>query len=167
MNTSAVSKLLGVSSSTVGRWVKHLELDMERNEFGHYIYTEDDIEALKTFKEQIQSGVPVQNIQMNKKPRKASLKLPQKSLSDHTLIDRLHKIERDLDNKADSVVSYQVLQHRREIEELRSQVEILYEKFETLMAATDEQEMSKSSISQTNEIKKRRKRNGIKNIFGL
>jgi chromosome-anchoring protein RacA len=44
MNTSEVAKLLGVSTSTIQRWVKQLELPMERNERGHYHFSSEDIE---------------------------------------------------------------------------------------------------------------------------
>ena len=47
MNTSEVAKLLGVSSSTIQRWVKQLELPMERNERGHYHFNQEDIDLLK------------------------------------------------------------------------------------------------------------------------
>lgn len=139
---------------------------MERNEFGHYIYTEEDIEMLKTFKEQIQNGVPTHSIHIQKKPRKASLMLQQTSVSNHTLIDRLQELERDLDNKANSVVTYQILQHRREIEELRTQVEQLHRKVEKLTSTTNKHEMSENPIGQPTEIKKRRKKNVFKSIFG-
>lgn len=167
MNTSAVSKMLGVSSSTIGRWVKHLGLEMERNEFGHYIYREDDIEILKNFKQQVQNGVPVQSIQITKKPRRGSMKVQQKSSSENLLFETVQKLEREMNNKADSVVSYQILQHRREIEELRTQIEQLNSKVEQLTAGIKRHESIEKKLEQTNEIKKRRKKNVFKSIFGL
>lgn len=164
MNTNAVSRLLGVSSSTVGRWVKQLGLEMERNEFGHYIYTEEDIEMLKNFKEQIQNGVPVQSIQIKKIPRRGSTRIQQKSSTENALMERVRKLEGDLDNKADSVVTYQILQHRREIEELRSQVDKLNIIVEELTTNTNRHEIN--FAEETNEIQKRRKKNVFKSIFG-
>ncbi|MCL6573756.1 MAG: helix-turn-helix domain-containing protein, partial [Bacillus sp. (in: Bacteria)] len=43
MNTSEVAKLLGVSSSTVQRWVKQLRLPMEKNDRFHYHFNSDYI----------------------------------------------------------------------------------------------------------------------------
>lgn len=43
MNSSEVAKHLGVSTSTVQRWVKQLNLPMERNERGHYTFKEEDL----------------------------------------------------------------------------------------------------------------------------
>ena len=54
MNTSEVAKLLGVSASTIQRWVKQLGLPMEKNERGHYYFCSDDINLLKEIHEQLQ-----------------------------------------------------------------------------------------------------------------
>lgn len=164
MNTSAVSKLLGVSSSTVGRWVKHLGLEMHRNEFGHYIYTDEDIEVLKDFKVQIQSGVPIQNIQVKKNTRRGSIMLQQTSNSDNNLVEKIIKLEGVLDNKADSVVSYQLLQHRRELEELKTQVDQLTILVEKLAASSNKEEETQQDV---NEIPKRRKKNILRTILGF
>lgn len=56
MNTNEVAKLLGVSASTIQRWIKQLQLPMERNERGHYHFSQEDIELLKEIHEQLQNG---------------------------------------------------------------------------------------------------------------
>ena len=56
MNTKAVAKLLGTSVSTIQRWVKQLNIEMERNELGHFIFSEENIELLKEVKQQLQQG---------------------------------------------------------------------------------------------------------------
>lgn len=69
MNTSEVAKLLGVSPSTVQRWVKQLGLPMEKNERGHYYFNDVDIDQLKEIHEQLQSGTLIQDITPIKEKR--------------------------------------------------------------------------------------------------
>ncbi len=166
LNTGAVSKLLGVSSSTVQRWVKHLGLEMERNEFGHFLYSQEDVETLKEFKEQIQKGIPIQHIRVRKPTRRGSVKFQQKQSS---LIDKVNKLERSIENKADSVVTYQLLQHRREIEELQG-------KIEQLTNQVDELQLSlRHSLANVNEqreheheaSKKQKKKTVFHTLFGF
>jgi chromosome-anchoring protein RacA len=136
MNTNQVAKLLGVSASTIQRWVKQLELPMERNERGHYHFNNEDIELLKNIQTQIQNGTLLQEIApvQEKKVRKGTVK----AIESHAELERLYSIVSELEakvnSKADSVASYQLLQHRREIEELQSQVVDLTKQVESLQS---------------------------------
>lgn len=164
MNTIAVSKLLGVSSSTVQRWVKHLGLQMERNEFGHYVYSDEDIELLKAFKQELQNGVPIQNIVTKKGFRKGSVKAQEMRQNDKWA-EKIKELESRLNNKADSVVAYQLLQHRSEIEELQAQLSQLNKKIEML---TTKENQAKEHISEEQQIPhpRTRKRKIFGTIFG-
>lgn len=166
MNTGAVSKLLGVSSSTVQRWVKHLGLEMERNEFGHYQYTEGDLETLKKFKEQVQNGVPIQEITVHKQTRRGSIKLQREN---DNIVEKVNKLERSLENKADYVVTYQLLQHRSEIEELKEEINQLTKQIEELHIFLHH---SKNLLNEQNAIqlkksKKQKKKNVFHSLFGF
>ncbi len=55
MNTADAANELGVSTKTVQRWVKQLQLPASRNELGHYFFTKDDIAILKEVKEQLKT----------------------------------------------------------------------------------------------------------------
>ncbi|MGG0719417.1 MerR family transcriptional regulator [Robertmurraya massiliosenegalensis] len=166
MNTGAVSKLLGVSSSTVQRWVKHLGLEMERNEFGHYQYTEADLETLNEFKEQIQNGVPIQQIQVKKQTRRGSVKLQKEHYS---LSDKVNKLERSIENKADSVVTYQLLQHRSEIEELKGEIEKLTKQIDELHTLLHQQPSHVNVQTEPHRelSKKQKKKTVFHTIFGF
>ena len=73
MNTSEVSKLLGVSHSTINRWITQLKLDIDKTAIGHYRFSEDDIALLKQIKDQLHNGMTLQNIKIaEKKVRKAT-----------------------------------------------------------------------------------------------
>lgn len=161
--------MLGVSSSTVQRWVKHLGLEMERNEFGHYVYDDEDIELLKEFKQQLQNGVPIQNIVMEKKTRKGYGKIKanhEQQPQNEELLKKLTELEKNIENKADSVVTYQLLQHRNEIEELKNQIEKLNQQIETLtVRAQEEEKLAESAAAQ--EMVKPKRKGMFSSIFGF
>lgn len=148
MNTSAISRMLGVSSSTVQRWVKHLGLRMERNEFGHYLYSEEDIQILKEFKQQLQDGIPFQEIQVTRKVRRGSIQMQNTNEPDKRYFEKLKEVERKLESKADSVVSYQLLQHRREIEDLKKEIESLNLQIKELIDRTSKVEEDQTESSE-------------------
>lgn len=158
MNTSAISKMLGVSSSTVQRWVKHLGLEMERNEFGHYLYSEEDIKLLKEFKQQLQDGVPFQDIQVTKKVRRGTIRMQKTNEPEQRYIERLKEVERKLESKADSVVSYQLLQHRREIEDLKKEIESLNLQIKELIDRTNQIEENHTESTEPILVKRKKKK---------
>ncbi|MDP4171393.1 MAG: MerR family transcriptional regulator [Bacillota bacterium] len=144
MNTVEVAKLLGVSSSTVQRWVKQLDLPMERNDRGHYSFNEGDINILKTIQEQVQNGTLLQEIAVAKeqKVRKGTGKNVENEQIFESLLFKVNDLERSVNEKADSVASYQLLQHRQEIEELQKTVTELNVRIEKLEAGQKEGKMT-------------------------
>lgn len=168
MNTSEVANLLGVSSSTIQRWVKQLELPMERNERGHYFFNPDDIDLLRKIQEQIQNGALLQEIAPvpEKKPRKGVVK----QVENNSAVERLYKIvaelEAKVDTKADSVASYQLLQHRREIEELQSQIKELTNQVESLQSELKELNKPDLLVLEQGKVK-RKKKNFVSSLFSF
>lgn len=139
MNTSMAAKHLGVSSKTIQRWVKQLDLPMERNELGHYLFEEKDIETLKKVREQLNSGILLQDIMIEKKPalRKGTASLSKQPEEMTDIMERLTNLEKKMNDKADAVVSYQLLQHRREMEELTNRVKKIEQSLEQLSTVLD------------------------------
>ena len=173
MNTSEVAKLLGVSTSTIQRWIKQLELPMERNERGHYHFSSEDIEVLKKIHEQLQSGTLIQEItpiKEKKKPRKGTVKAVEDNLAIEKLIEKVSKLEMELHSKADSVASYQLLQHRREIEDLQAQVNELtaqLELFQNLLSKLNIPSQMEEPIVFDSSKGKRKKKNIVSSLFGF
>lgn len=165
LNTRAVAELLGISVSTVQRWVKQLGLEMERNELGHFIFSEEDIALLKEVKNQLQQGKILQEIEISNTKRTGHVKTNDSDECLEQMSSKIKEIEISLEQKADSVVSYQLLQHRREIEELQEQILLLTEKISILEEVLDrdrEAALSKEDIKKTP-----RKRNKfLQSIFG-
>lgn len=172
MNTSEVAKLLGVSASTIQRWVKQLELPMERNERGHYFFNQADIELLKTIKAQIQNGTILHEIVPfpEKKQRKGTVRAGQNDNDLEKLYTKVSELEISLNAKADSVTSYQLLQHRREIEELQNQVNEQSQLLETLQQQLDEirkpAQIEKTLVFDQGQPK-RKKKNMVRSLFGF
>jgi chromosome-anchoring protein RacA len=173
MNTSEVAKLLGVSTSTIQRWIKQLELPMERNERGHYHFSSEDIEVLKKIHEQLQSGTLIQEItpiKEKKNPRKGIVKAVEDNLAIEKLNEKVSKLEMELHSKADSVASYQLLQHRREIEDLQAQVNELtaqLEQFQKLFSKLNIPSQMEEPIVFDSSKGKRKKKNIVSSLFGF
>jgi chromosome-anchoring protein RacA len=172
MNTSEVAKLLGVSSSTIQRWIKQLELPMERNERGHFHFSQGDIELLTSIKNQIQNGTLLQDIAPiePKKHRKGTIRTDQNNHELEKMALKIQELEVSLNAKADSVASYQLLQHRHEIEDLSKQIKVLTKQVETiqnqlLQSETTTQMDNPPVLNQTNS--KRKKKNLVRSIFGF
>lgn len=173
MNTSEVAKLLGVSTSTIQRWIKQLELPMERNERGHYHFCSEDIEVLKKIHEQLQSGTLIQEItpiKEKKIPRKGTVKAVEDNHAIEKLNEKVSKLEMELHSKADSVASYQLLQHRREIEDLQAQVNELtaqLELFQNLLSKLNIPSQMEEPIVFDSSKGKRKKKNIVSSLFGF
>ena len=175
MNTSAVAKLLGVSPSTVQRWVRQLGLQMERNELGHYLFKDEDIDLLKQVQDQLNKGMILQNVTVQEsKKRRGSVKATVSidDVATEKLIDKIEMLEQRLNGKADDVVTYQLLQHRREIEDLQNIIKTLTERIESLenkQSSPATGQISDNLLVFDNETpkKKVKRRNILTSIFGF
>jgi len=173
MNTSEVAKLLGVSASTVQRWVKQLELPMEKNERGHYHFSREDMNLLKGIHEQLQNGILLHEItpvNEKKSVRKGSVKAVEYEKAIEHLLTKVSELEISMNAKADSVTSYQLLQHRREIDELQEQVKVLTQQVGQLQNKLNELtppvQIEKPIVFDHKKVK-RKKKNFVSSIFGL
>jgi chromosome-anchoring protein RacA len=170
LNTGEVAKLLGVSISTIQRWVKQLELPMEKNERGHYLFKKEDIELLKEIHQKIHQGALLQDIApaYEKKALKGTAKDSGKDQAVEMLTTRVAELETRVNTKADSVTSYQLLQHRREIEELQNQVKILMERITVLESQLNtSSNENQLAPDQVNKARKAKKKNFVSSLFGF
>lgn len=126
MNTSAAAKALGVSLSTVQRWAAASGLNIERNQHGHYVFSDADIEAMKQIQTEQNSGPPAQQ------PKRKGRRTQPAAGEQDEYGEAIRTLQRQLENKADSVVSYQLLQHRQEIEELQGTISKLEKRLSAL-----------------------------------
>lgn len=173
MNTSEVAKLLGVSSSTIQRWVKQLRLPMEKNERGHYQFNSNDIQLFKKIHEQLQNGTQLQDItpvKEKKNHRIGTVNVVEKDKTIERLIKKVSELEISLFAKADSVTSYQLLQHRRELEDLQEHVKELTQQIEDLqkqMTVLKIPMQIEKPIVFDHSKGKRKKKNIVSSMFGF
>lgn len=173
MNTNAVAKLLGVSPSTIQRWVKHANLQMNRNELGHYVFNEEDIDVMKKIQEQINNGVLLQDIAAAAKKKRHAVVKQEVQPDYMKLLNKINELEAKVDRKADEIVSYQLLQHRREIEELNEMIEQLTQQIEILTKEKEDEPDPKSveMVAATKEefgfFQKLKKKKLISSLFGF
>lgn len=134
-STREVAVKLGVSSTTVKRWVAFFQGWFQKDELGHYIFSSGDISRLRSIKEQLQQGMTMQAIMDahsdNSKKEKASVP-PPLSIETDELLNRISQLEQKLAQKADDIVNLQVLQHRNELEEIRKTVQALASEVQTI-----------------------------------
>lgn len=176
MSTADVTKLLGVSRRTLMRWVQQLDMQLEKNELGHYQFSNEDVERLKQIQSQSQPpqtqsqpvSQAVQTVQGSRKGTLKNVEVVENPLEE-SLIKRMEELERALRSKADDVVSYQMLQHRREIEELTKKIALLEQKIEDLENAQAKREPKEHSLvfDQSTTQKKPRRKNLISSIFSF
>jgi chromosome-anchoring protein RacA len=174
LNTKSVAEMLGISTRTVQRWVKQLNLNMERNELGHFIFTDENIEQIKQVKKQLDEGILLQDITVEKSTRSGIVRNSQpekiKEEIQEELEDKISLLETSLYQKADSVVSYQLLQHRREIEELQEQVSFLTRRLadlEELFFMVNETAASLDQKQFEGPLTPRKKKGFMRRIFGF
>ena len=173
MNTSAVAKLLNVSHSTIQRWVTQLGMDVERNQQGHYQFSNEDIALLRAVQDQLNEGMILQKITISDKRTKKGKVKNASSLShqagtnagDERITERISRLETGLETKADAVVSYQLLQHRRELEEMQQTVKNLEKRIMELESAETARSDYLRAAEEAAASKKTKKKPLFKNLL--
>ncbi|WP_057911813.1 MerR family transcriptional regulator [Peribacillus muralis] len=168
MNTSAVARLLNVSHSTIQRWVSQLNMEVERNQLGHYQFSEEDIALLRKIQNQLNEGIILQKVSISEsKLKKATVRKHPETKKEHEqLMERVIRLENGLKTKADDVVSYQLLQHRSEMEEMHRLVKKLEARIEALETPTVLPFDYFLAAEEAAATKKTKKKPFMKMIFG-
>ncbi|WP_017149678.1 polar chromosome segregation protein [Bacillus bingmayongensis] len=154
--TPIIAKKLGVSPKAVVRIAQQLNLNIEKNKYGHFIFTQDDLDKMLEYhRSQIE--------QTSYSTTEPSIDFEKFVTQLNTITHRLNRIEEKMQDKADDVVNYQLLQHRREMEEMMDRIqklEAVLEKKEPIYITPDI-----TSTYEREEKPKRRKM--ILSIFGF
>jgi chromosome-anchoring protein RacA len=176
--TPMIAEKMGVSPKVVIRIVQQLNLEIKKNKFGHYVFNEEDVQKImanySSCQETAATTSPSQEPEASSStPQHRSIKKQESSSSTsehfHVLkkqMDdmeyRLLQNEERLRQKADSVVQYQLLQHRNDIEELQKKVE-------SLEVALEQLETRKQPLAVVPDYSatKPKRRSIIFSIFGL
>jgi chromosome-anchoring protein RacA len=127
MNTAALAAKVGVTPKRIRKWIKQYEITCKKNEFGHYVFDEHDYLVFCEIHGKMNDGNPINKSDINP-PRKGIAKVlstttePPLQQSFEYLSERIDRNERRIEQKANEVVSYQLLQHRKEIDELNEKI---------------------------------------------
>lgn len=116
LKTRDVANKLGVNQKTIRQWIKHFSLSCESNNSGHYMIDKKNLEYLVYIHEQLKAGKKLADIRLPGKERKVSSDKLDERFS--RLLLQIDQLDRKIQSKAGEVVEYQMLQHRKEIDEL-------------------------------------------------
>ncbi|EXX87782.1 RacA protein [Paenibacillus darwinianus] len=184
MKTKDMAQTLGVSQTTVKRWVARFPDAFRKDRYGHYAFSEQDIERIRYIQLMVEQGLGLDEITLPQADINPALQPAAAAeepcdaggdagshpvgLTDDLLMT-VARIEAALAQKADEVVSFQYLKQREELEDLRSTVERLMEKVEALRkqlaplpAAAAESPASAEGVSPGH---RRRKRSLLRTLF--
>ncbi|WP_404469912.1 MerR family transcriptional regulator [Sutcliffiella horikoshii] len=170
LKTHEVAKELGMAPSTVRKWVQKYEIPCRKNDYGHYVYDEEALARLETLKASGEVAgaldtaydTDIKEVQFeNMSARNEEAKALEHRLEN--LTERVSRTERMVQQKADEVVSYQLLQQRKEIEELTKTVDRLEKMLDQMQ--TPVKKMEPPLIFDQPPQQKRR--NVFRSIFGL
>lgn len=155
VKTKQVSEMVGVDQKTIRKWTKEFDIPFERNQLGHYVFTKEAVRALADIKNKKRiSESKGQAFQMVK-GEDQKVDFGQK-LS--LILRRLDYLEEKLSRTADEVVSYQVLEHRKEIDDLVAKVQNLSHQFEKL-----QQEQQPPKALSDNKVQQQK----LKRLFNM
>lgn len=151
--TSQVAERLQLTNKKVLFFSKKGNLTLERTNNG-YLFTEEQIQQIKEIYE-----TSVQSIEPKKHEEEDTLLLKE-------LTQKLLKLEEKIETKANEVVSVQILEHRREIEDLKKVFVKLENEVENL---TEQVSVLKAELEDQKKIVafKPKKRFAILSIFGV
>ncbi|MNB85397.1 Chromosome-anchoring protein RacA [compost metagenome] len=141
--TKEAAEQLSVSQTTIKRWAAMFPASFPKDRFGHYIFTTQEVSLLKSIKERLEQGESLDSITLAENQLQAESQSQAESLPHARSLpateppmqevwSRLVRIERSLDQKADEVVSVQLLQQRQELEELRRLIQQLAVSIESM-----------------------------------
>ncbi|MBM7633489.1 MerR family transcriptional regulator [Geomicrobium sediminis] len=149
--TQYVADQLNVAPKTIQNWVRKHEVPVITNDRGHYLYDVLAIEKLRQVKErQLPDREPVLQELATIKPSedekallKASTQEAEKRMED--IIKRLDHLERMIEQKADEVVSFQLLKHRTELDDVQQSVKSI----EDQLTVIEHQQIEKAEKEKT------------------
>lgn len=183
LKTKDAAVLISVSQATIKRWASAFPDIFQKDRLGHYIFTEHDITQLMHIKERIDQGEQLDRIQLKAGERHTASR--QVGASAHALDKalpymedavteeirtRIEQVERTLHQKADEVVSVQLLLQREELEELRQMIMLLAAAVETMQTSAGKARSPHGELQAAAAVKLQappKKRGLLRSIFSF
>ncbi|WP_280768181.1 MerR family transcriptional regulator [Salipaludibacillus daqingensis] len=169
--TKEIADEFGVNPSTIQRWIKHFQLPCEITKNGHFELNDETYEKLKHVHEETKKGKKMRSILLPGHRFSPERKQYNKMVSSQKLDEKINRmliqvdqLDRNLQTKADEVVEYQVLNQRKEINELNDLIHQLSQRLKVLEKELPENKKSQLTSDKKHvPIKKRR----LAGIFSL
>ncbi|WP_002148194.1 chromosome-anchoring protein RacA [Bacillus cereus] len=176
--TPFIAKKLGVSPKAVVRIAQQLNLTIKKNKYGHFIFTQGDLDLMLEYHrsqmDQPQNSKTIQKTPSNdveKLKTQVNTIVQNTSSNDFkqltaqltTITRRLDRMEEQMQDKANDVVTYQLLQHRREMEEMLERIQ----KLEATLKKEEPIYITPDAKPTYEREKKPKRRKMIFSIFGL
>ncbi|WP_379968369.1 chromosome segregation protein [Ectobacillus sp. sgz5001026] len=159
IKTPMVAEKLGVSPKVVMRIVQQLQISLQKNKNGHYVFSEEQVKQIESYNASSQIHPENEDFKQTGVTREDFQSLIHLI---QNLDKRVSRTEDRIQEKADDVVNYQLLQHRKELEELHTHIIQLENQLTTT-------EQPKGYSKETNEVKTeptKRKKLSL-SMFGL
>ena len=142
LGTKEIAERLGISQSTLKRWVAYFPDVFPKDRLGHYLFTEQELKLLEKIKEEVRRGVQLDKIVLPVKQTTDAGKAENAAAPPDMdmLYLRVDHLERAVAQKADEVVTAQLYQQRQELEELRRMVALLSDAVEGMRQSAPSRE---------------------------
>ncbi|WP_078553321.1 chromosome-anchoring protein RacA [Bacillus alkalicellulosilyticus] len=159
--TKEVSELLGVNPTTIKKWVKYFNLRCSINEQGHYLFQNSQVEVLKDIKGQLYSGKKMRDVHVSMNSEKSKTKKEERvqayqlEYKLNQIVSKIDQFEQKLSQKADEVVSYQLLRHRSEIDDITLMLQSIEQRLQSIEVKVSSQVDEEQPYQAEIKLKKR------------
>ncbi|MBB5173595.1 MerR family transcriptional regulator [Texcoconibacillus texcoconensis] len=180
MKTKVASDKLGVNPTTVQRWIREFDLHCDVNEKGHYLISASVFHALEEIQRQLQQGftkkevvLPTEQENKNKAGEDTISKETPTMIETSVFEERfaqvmatVDQLEKKVNQKADEVVEYQVLNHRQEMDHMSEVLTKLEERMDRIEEALTERPKNVVSIEEP-KLKKQAPKKRLASLFSF
>jgi chromosome-anchoring protein RacA len=148
--------------------LKNFYLPFKKNDHGHLLYGEHDIEKLIAIKKQLDNGLSMEDVELSMEVEETKAVSETVSSTQYEkrldeMVEQMNELENKLSQKADEVVSIRLYQHRNELDQLTKTINEVESRIEQI-----ETQLSDILPSQEEKLESadKRKRNWFVSIFG-
>ncbi|SDI27871.1 MerR family transcriptional regulator [Natribacillus halophilus] len=137
VKTRNVAETLQVAPKTVQTWVRKHNIPVKTNDRGHYLYDRNAIERLRTVKSTQMPDDAEQYYETHNQVTRAEAENRMDEI-----LRRLDHLEKTIEKKADEVVSFQLLKHREELDDVQHSLTEVQRHVDALQADTGEAKLA-------------------------